>query len=140
MDLINSNKDIIDKNKRCVYLLTVQSNSNKTLIDENIGDISNNRNNIYIIEENITYMNLNIDKIPTIENNITKNYVVSQLNKEKVKLNLKLIDNHANNMKMINSAITDIKNDISNSYIPITNPKYILDNIYLYNLDFEKKL
>ena len=49
LELINSNKAIIDENKRGVYLMITQLNSNKILININIlyiTDIATNKNNI----------------------------------------------------------------------------------------------
>ena len=56
--------------------------------------------------------------------------------------NKALINDNANTIKTINSNLTNIKNDIdvinSNTFT-ISNPKYILDNIYLFKLDFIKE-
>ena len=82
-------------------------------------------------------MKLSIDKIPTIENNIANNYNIGQINKKKSEFNTDLIDNHTNTLKSIKNDIDTIK---SNTYAPITSPKYFLSEIYLLNLDFIKEL
>ena len=78
-------------------------------------------------------LNENINKITTNQNNITKNYNVSQINKSKSAYNLTLVNNNISNIKKLNDALSDIQSSISN-------PKYVLDKIYLFNLDFEKEL
>ena len=78
-------------------------------------------------------LNENINKIITNQSNITKNYNVSQINKSKSSYNLTLVNNNISNIKKLNDALSDIQSSISN-------PKYVLDNIYLLNLDFEKEL
>ena len=118
-------------------------NSNKNIIE---GKVSKLDRNLILFNTNLTNFidsnKNNIDKIPNIENDITKNHLFTQVNKEKTEFNLNLIDNHTNNVKSINISLNNIKNDIntvdSNIYTPISKPKYILDDIYLFNLDFEK--
>ena len=55
-----------------------------------------------------------------------------------------MIDNHTNNIKSINSDLSNIKNDIdainSNTYTPVSNSKYSIENIFLFNITYIKDL
>ena len=101
LNLINSNKNIIE--------------DKVSKLDQNL--ISFNRNLTNFIGSNKN----NIDKITNIENNITKNHLVTQVNKEKTVFNSKLIDNHTNNIKSLNSNLNDIKNNITDNSNQIEN-------------------
>ena len=63
---------------------------------------------------------------------------MSQINKKKHENNSNLIDTHTNDIKAINSSITDIKNDINNICTPVINQKYVLDK-YIYLILILKK-
>ena len=137
----NIKKDIADNSNLI--------NSNKKVIEDKISKLDRNlilfngnlTNFIDSTKNDINDINLSINKIPNIENNITKNHLVTQVNKGKTEFNLKLIDNHTNNIKSLNSTLTDIKNDIdridSNIYVPMS--KYNIENIYFYKLDSIKE-
>ena len=65
-------------------------------------------------------INIILDKLTplqdTVKNNtinITDNYNISQINKKKSEFNTTLIDNHTNNIKTINSTLTDFENNLS---------------------------
>ena len=85
-------------------------NSNKNIIE---GKVSKLDQNLILFYRNLTNFidsnKNNIDKILNIENNITKNHLVTQVNKEKTKFNLKLIDNHTNSITSLNSNLNDIE-------------------------------
>ena len=51
-----------------------------------------------------------------------------------------MINNNINKIKAINSSITNIQNDFNSIYTPVSNPKYILDNIYLFEINFITEL
>ena len=55
-----------------------------------------------------------------------------------------MINNHTNNIKSINSDLSNIENDIdainSNNYTPVSNSKYSIENIFLFNITFIKDL
>ena len=147
--LFNGNlTNFIDKSKN--DFLNIGKNStniinNKSDIDnlntKQVPDIITKLTNLEGSVNNLpTNLNDDIDKISVNQNNIQENYLSSQLNKSKTEYNLKLINNNINNIRAINSSITNIQNDINSIYTPVSNPKYILDNIFLFNLDFEKNI
>ena len=66
---------------------------------------------------------LNVNK--NIKKDVSDNYNISQINKKESEFNTGLIDAHTNNIKSINSTLTDFENDLSDS------KKGISDNIKL---------
>ena len=154
LDLVNTNKNNIDKNKNEIY-------HKGLLITSNNNSIYGHKKWLDIIENDIVTINSNIKDVPNVKTlldrlssmqdiiktntlNITNNYNISQINKKKSEYNLDHINIHTNNIKTINSSITDIKNDIdqinSNIYAPNSTLKYVLNEIYLFNPDFIKEL
>ena len=92
---ILENLELIDKNKRGLYLNTVKLNSHYSLINENKNEIDN------IVENTITDIN----------SNIAKNYNISQISKNKIDSKSDIIDNHITAINNINSTLSNIQND-----------------------------
>ena len=122
---INKVNDLLEVDENIKKDIVNYSNlikSNKNIIE---GKVSKLDQNLILFNRNLTNFidsnKNNIDKIPNIENNITKNHLVTQVNKEKTEFDLKLIDNHTNNIKSFNSNLNDIKNNITDNSNQIEN-------------------
>ena len=176
LNLIDTIKDDIDKNKNEIYKkgLLITANNSKIyahkkrldVIEEDIKNIPLNSTEIIVIKTNVTNLKNNVENdIVTINStltdilymkttldnvkyrqsainmildrliplqdivknnttNITNNYYISEIHKKKSEFNTGLIDVHTNNIKTINSTLSNIKNDIdvinSNTYTPVS--------------------
>ena len=116
-------------------------NSNKNIIE---GKVSKLDQNLILFNRNLTnFIDSNknvIDKIANIENNITKNHLVTQVDKEKTEFNLKLIDNHTNNIKSLNSNLNDIKSNITDISNQIENINFNVQKNYTISQINKKKI
>ena len=120
-------------------------------INLKIVDLPNMKTSLNNVKYRQAVINIHINRLTplqdTVKNNstnITNNYNIGQINKKKTEFNTDLIDNHRNNIISINSTLTDIKNDIeainSNTYTPVSNSKYSIENIFLFDITYIKDL
>ena len=108
-------------------------------INSNIKDISNMKTSLNNLKYRQDGINIIVDKLTPLQDivknnttNITNNYNISQISKKKSEFNTTLIDNHTNNIKTINSTLTDFENNLSDLKKGISdNNKLIQNNINL---------